>query len=203
MNGRNRKDVSQISAGDIGAVVKLKDTHTNNTLASKNLGVIIRPIQFPDSVIRGAIIPKSKGDEDKISSGLHTVHEEDPTLDVKFEPELGQTVISGQGELQLSLATKRLKDRYKVDVDLVEPRIPYRETIKGRVDDVEYKHKKQSGGRGQYGHVHFKMEPLPRGTGFEFVDAIVGGVVPGRFIPAVEKGIIEIMSKVFYPEVKL
>ncbi|HMN16348.1 MAG: elongation factor G [Ignavibacteriota bacterium] len=195
LNGRNRKDVTQISAGDLGAVVKLKDTHTNNTLASKNLSVIIDEIEFPEAVIRSAILPKAKGDEDKIASGLHTLHEEDPSFFVKYDPEISQTVISGQGELQLALAAKRLKERYKVDVDLIEPRIPYRETIKGRVDDVEYKHKKQSGGRGQYGHVHFKMEPLPRGTGFEFVDAIVGGVVPGRFIPAVEKGIAEIMNK--------
>lgn len=195
LNGRNRKDVTQLLAGDLGAVVKLKDTHTNNTLASKNLSVTINPIAFPEPVIRSAILPKAKGDEDKIASGLHTLHEEDPSFFVTYDPEISQTIISGQGELQLSLAAKRLKERYKVDVDLVEPKIPYRETIKGRVDDVEYKHKKQSGGRGQYGHVHFKMEPLPRGTGFEFVDAIVGGVVPGRFIPAVEKGITEIMSK--------
>ncbi len=195
LNGRNRKDVTQLQAGDLGAVVKLKDTHTNNTLASKNLSVTIAPIAFPEAVIRSAILPKAKGDEDKIASGLHTLHEEDPSFFVTYDPEISQTIISGQGELQLSLATKRLKERYKVDVDLIEPKIPYRETIKGRVDDVEYKHKKQSGGRGQYGHVHFKMEPLPRGTGFEFVDAIVGGVVPGRFIPAVEKGITEIMGK--------
>ncbi|MEO8230844.1 MAG: elongation factor G [Ignavibacteriota bacterium] len=195
LNGRNRTDVSQISAGDLGAVVKLKDTHTNNTLASKNLSVLISPIEFPKSVIRSAILPKAKGDEDKIASGLHSLHEEDPSFFVKFDPEISQTIISGQGELQLSLAAKRLKERYKVDVDLIEPKIPYRETIKGRTDDVEYKHKKQSGGRGQYGHVHFKMEPLPRGTGFEFVNAIVGGVVPGKFIPAVEKGIIETMQK--------
>ncbi len=195
LNGRNRTDVSQLSAGDLGAVVKLKDTHTNNTLTSKNLSVIISQIEFPDAVIHSAILPKAKGDEDKIASGLHTLHEEDPSFFVKYDPEISQTIISGQGELQLALAAKRLKERYKVDVDLIEPKIPYRETIKGRTDDVEYKHKKQSGGRGQYGHVHFKMEPLPRGTGFEFVDAIVGGVVPGRFIPAVEKGINEIMSK--------
>lgn len=195
LNGRNRKDVAAISAGDFGAVVKLKDTHTNNTLASKNLSVIIDPIKFPEAVMQSAILPKAKGDEDKIATGLHALHEEDPSFSVKFDPEISQTIISGQGELQLSLAAKRLKERYKVDVDLVEPKIPYKETIKGRVDDVEYKHKKQSGGRGQYGHVHFKMEPLPRGTGFEFVDAIVGGVVPGRFIPAVEKGIIETMNK--------
>ncbi len=195
LNGHNRNEVTQILAGDLGAVVKLKDTHTNNTLTSKNLPVIIKPIEFPESVIRGAIVPKAKGDEDKIASGLHTLHEEDPSFSVKFDPEISQTIISGQGELQLSLAVKRLKERYGVDVDLVEPRVPFRETIKAKVEEVEYKHKKQSGGRGQYGHVYFKMEPLPRGKGFEFEDAIVGGVVPGRFIPAVEKGIIETMEK--------
>ena len=195
INGHNRKDVTQILAGDLGAVVKLKDTHTNNTLASKNYSVTISPIQFPEAVIRGAIKAKAKGDEDKIASGLHTLHEEDPSFSVRYDPEISQTIVSGQGELQLSLAVKRLKERYGVEVDLVEPRIPYREAIKGKVEDVEYKHKKQSGGRGQYGHVHFKMEPLPRGKGFEFVDAIVGGVVPGRFIPAVEKGIAETMEK--------
>jgi elongation factor G len=195
LNGHNRKDVNQIKAGDLGAVVKLKDTHTNNTLSSKAFSVVMKPIEFPSAVIRGAIKPKAKGDEDKIASGLHTLHEEDPSFSVKYDPEIAQTIISGQGELQLSLAVKRLKERYGVEVDLVEPRVPYRETIRGSVNDVEYKHKKQSGGRGQYGHVHFKMEPLPRGEDFEFVNAIVGGVVPGRFIPAVEKGIQEAMSK--------
>lgn len=195
INGHNRKEVTKIYAGDIGAVVKLKDAHANNTLSSKNYAVVVNPIKFPDPVLRGAILAKAKGDEDKIASGLHTLHEEDPSFNVKFDSELAQTIISGQGELQLSLAIKRLKERYGVEVDLVEPKVPYRETIKGRIEDVEYKHKKQSGGRGQYGHVHFKMEPLPRGKGFEFVNAIVGGVVPGRFIPAVEKGIIETMTK--------
>lgn len=194
-NGKIRKDISKIVAGDIGAVVKLKDTHTNNTLSSKNYSILVDPIQFPEPIIHGAIIPKAKGDEDKISAGLHTLHEEDPTFTVKFDPELGQTVVAGQGELQLSLAVKLLKDRYGVDVDLAEPRIPYRETIKGRCDNAEYKHKKQSGGKGQYGHVVIKLEPVERGKGFEFVNAIVGGVIPGRFIPAVEKGIIETMGK--------
>ncbi len=195
LNGKHRKEVDEIVAGDIGAVVKLKDTHTGNTLASKNQQVVFPPIKFPEPVIRGAIKPKAKGDEDKISSGLHTVHEEDPTLTVHFDPELGQTIVSGQGELQLALAVKLLKDRFGVEVDLVEPRIPYRETIKGVCESAEYKHKKQSGGRGQYGHVYLKLEPTERGKGYEFVDAIVGGVVPGRFIPAVEKGLKEIMEK--------
>ena len=195
LNGKNRKEVTKMSAGDIGAVVKLKDTHTGNTLTTKEQNFVLPEIKFPESVIRGAIKPKAKGDEDKIASGLHTVHEEDPTFSTHFDPELGQSIVSGQGELQLSLATKLLKDRYGVEVELVEPRIPYRETIKSKCEDAEYKHKKQSGGRGQYGHVHLKVEPLQRGTGFEFVNAIVGGVVPGRFIPAVEKGLNEIMQK--------
>jgi len=195
LNGHNRNEVTRILAGDLGAVVKLKDSHTNNTLSSKNFAVFVKPIEFPEPVIRGAIQPKAKGDEDKIANGLHTLHEEDPSFSVKFDPELSQTIISGQGELQLSLAVKRLKERYGVEVDLVEPKVPFKETIKAVVHDAEYKHKKQSGGRGQYAHVHFKLEPLERGKGFEFVDAIVGGVVPGRFIPAVEKGIVEAMQK--------
>lgn len=195
LNGKNRKDIPKLFAGDIGAVVKLKDTHTGDTLTSKNYSVVLPPINFPEPIISDAIVPKAKGDEDKISAGLHTMHEEDPSFTLKFDPELSQTIVSGQGELQLALAVKLLKDRYGVEVDLVQPKIPYRETIKGVCENAEYKHKKQSGGRGQYGHVVLKLEPLPRGTGFEFVDAIVGGVVPGRFIPAVEKGIVETMQK--------
>jgi len=147
LNGHHRKDVSQVVAGDIGAVVKLKDSHTNNTLATKNYPVIINPIVFPEAVIRGAIVPKAKGDEDKIATGLHTLHEEDPSFNVKFDPEISQTIISGQGETQLTLAVKRLKERYGVEVDLIEPRIPFRETMKRQIGDVQYKHKKQSGGR--------------------------------------------------------
>ena len=195
LNGHNRTEVSKLSAGDIGAVVKLKNTHTNNTLSSKNLSVSLSPINFPDAAIRGAIVTKAKGDEDKIATGLHTLHEEDPSFNVHFDPELSQTIISGQGELHLSLAVKRLEERFGVKVELVEPKVPFRETIKTSAKDVQYKHKKQSGGRGQYGHVHFKMEPLPRGKGFEFENKVVGGAIPGRFIPAVEKGILETMEK--------
>jgi elongation factor G len=129
-----------------------------------------------------------------MGSGLHTLHEEDPTFVVKVDPELHQTTLSGQGELHLTIITKRLKAKYGVDVDLNEPRIAYRETIRGRANETEYKHKKQSGGRGQYGHVWIKLEPLARGGGFEFDDAIVGGTVPGRFVPAVEKGIQEALE---------
>lgn len=195
LNGRNRKEVPKLSAGDIGAVVKLKDSHTGDTLCSKNFTVVIPQIEYPEPVIRFAVKPKAKGDEDKISAALHTAHEEEPSLISRYDGEIAQTIVSGQGELQLNLAIKLLKDRYGVEVDLIEPRIPYRETIRGKCEDSEYKHKKQSGGRGQYGHVHLKIEPLPRGTGYEFEDAIVGGVVPGRFIPAVEKGLKDTLSK--------
>jgi elongation factor G len=194
MNGKDRKDAGKLVAGDIGAVVKLKDTHTNNTLSSKAFSIFLPPIQFPEPVISMAIVAKAKGDEDKIANGLHILHEEDPTFVVKVDPELHQTVISGQGELHLTIILKRLKARFGVDVDMVEPKIPYREAIRGKCPEIEYKHKKQTGGRGQFGHVWLKLEPLPRGTGFEFVDAIVGGVVPGRFVPAVEKGIVEAMT---------
>ena len=136
LNGRNRKDIARIQAGDIGAVVKLKDTHTNATLTSKNFTAVIEPTVYPDPIIQDAIVPKAKGDEDKISAGLHTLHEEDPTFISRFDPELSQTVVAGQGELQLQLAVKLLKDRYGVEVDLKEPRIPYREKIIKRIDDT-------------------------------------------------------------------
>lgn len=193
MNGRDRKEVAKLHAGDLGAVVKLKDTHTNNTLSTKTFPVIYHPIVFPDPVISEAIIPKHKGEEDKIGGGLHTLHEEDPTFVYKVDPEIKQTVVAGQGELHLTIIIRRLKEKFGVEVDLIEPRIPFKETIKGSVADAEFKHKKQSGGRGQYGHVHLKIEPKRRGEGFEFEDAVVGGVVPGRFIPAVEKGINDAM----------
>jgi len=194
MNGRERKEIGKLLAGDIGAVVKLKDTHTNDTLSGKAFSVILPPIPFPDPVISMAIATKTKGDEDKIANGLHGLHQEDLTFIMTVDPELHQTVISGQGELHLAIMVNRLKAKYGVDVELVEPKIPYRETIRGRANEVEYKHKKQTGGRGQFGHVWLKIEPLPRGGGFEFVDAIVGGVVPGRFVPAVQKGIVEAME---------
>ncbi|MEO8666508.1 MAG: elongation factor G, partial [Ignavibacteria bacterium] len=121
-------------------------------------------------------------------------HEEDPTFIVQFNPETAQTLISGQGEIHLNTILNRMKSKYSFEVDVSNPKIPYRETIRARVNDVEYKHKKQSGGRGQFGHVHLKIEPQERGKGFEFDNAIVGGVVPGRFVPAVEKGLIEILN---------
>lgn len=194
MNGKDRKELGEVVCGDIAGVVKLKDSHTNNTLSSKAFPVVLSEINFPKPNMTLAIHAKNKGDDDKIAQSLHSLHEEDPTFIVQFNPETSQTLISGQGEIHLTTILNRMKNKYNLEVEVSNPKIPYRETIKARVNDVEYKHKKQSGGRGQFGHVHLKIEPQERGKGFEFVNAIVGGVVPGRFVPAVEKGLIEILN---------
>jgi elongation factor G len=194
LNGKHKEPVDVLAAGDVGALVKLKETHTGDSLCSKNKTIQFPSIQFPEPKIREAIKPKAKGDEDKIANGLHTLHEEDPTFVYKNDPEIHQTIISGQGELHLATILTRLKTRFGVEVFEEEPRIPYRETIKGR-SEAQGKYKKQSGGRGQYGDCHLRIEPLARGSDFEFVDAIVGGVIPGKFIPAIEKGVVECMEK--------
>lgn len=190
MNGKNRKEIGQVEVGDIGAIVKLKGTSTGDTLCDKAQPILLPEIKFPEPVIRVAVVPKAKGDEEKISTGLNTIQDEDPTFKVVIDPELKQTIIHGQGEMHLDIIIKRLKDKYGVEVDVVEPKIPYRETIKGKSEGA-HKYKKQSGGRGQYGDVSLRVEPLARGEGYEFVDAVVGGVIPGKYIPAVEKGIKE------------
>ncbi len=194
MNGKERKEMPEVVVGDIAGVVKLKDSHTNNTLSSKANPVVLHEIYLPKPNITMAIVAKNKGDEDKIASALHSLHEEDPTFIVQYNPETAQTLISGQGEIHLNTILNRMKSKYNFEVDVTNPRIPYRETIRSVVNDAEYKHKKQSGGRGQFGHVHLKLEPQERGKGFEFVDAVVGGVVPGRFVPAVEKGLQEVLN---------
>ncbi|MCZ7558356.1 MAG: elongation factor G [Bacteroidia bacterium] len=194
MRGRERTDVPKIPVGDIGAVVKLKDTHTNDTLATKGSALIIPSIAFPDPVMSAAVKARNKGDEEKIGMGLNTMHEEDPSFQIKIDQETGETIILGQGEIHIDVMVKRLKQRFGVDVDLKAPRIPFRETIRKHAD-VSYKHKKQTGGAGQYAEVYIKVDPQPRGTGYEFVDAIVGGVISGRFVPAVDKGIQEQMAR--------
>lgn len=190
MSGKVRKTVDRVDCGDIGALVKLKNTHTGDTLCDPRDPIILPPVVVPDPVHRIAVSPRAKGDEEKLSTGLHALHEEDPSFIVSYDPELKQTIVSGQGELHLNIILKRLKDKFGVDVDTEPPRIPYRETIR-KTAEGQGKYKKQTGGRGQYGDVWLKLEPLPRGSKdpLEFVDAIVGGVVPGKFIPAVEKGI--------------
>ncbi len=193
MSGKNRKEAATVACGDIAAVVKLKDTHTNNTLSSRSFPVVLHPIEFPAPVITSAVAAKNKGDEEKMAIGLHSLHEEDPTFLVRHDPELHQMLIEGQGELQLDIAIKRLKERFKVDVEIVEPRIPFRETIKSSAD-TRYRHKKQSGGAGQFGEVAIKLQPRRRGEGYEFIDAIVGGVVSNKHIPAVDKGIHDFLT---------
>ncbi|HZK76193.1 MAG TPA: elongation factor G [Candidatus Kapabacteria bacterium] len=193
MSGKNRKETPTVACGDIAAAVKLKDTHTNNTLSSRTFPVVLHPIEFPAPVITSAVAAKNKGDEEKMAIGLHSLHEEDPTFLVRHDPELHQMLIEGQGELQLDIAIKRLKERFKVDVEIVEPRIPFRETIKASAD-TRYRHKKQSGGAGQFGEVAIKLVPKRRGEGYEFIDAIVGGVVSNKHIPAVDKGIHDFLT---------
>jgi len=194
LNGKLRKEIGNVPAGDMGALVKLKNTHTGDTLCDKRRPVVLPGIDFPEPVIRMAIRPRARADEDKIGSGLSRLHEEDPTFVYKVDPELKQTIISGQGELQLEIIVGKLKANFGVEVDLTEPRIPYRETIQV-AGQGHHKHKKQTGGHGQYGEVYLKLEPLERGKGFEFVNAIVGGAIPSKFIPSVEKGIIEAMQE--------
>ncbi|MBI4720957.1 MAG: elongation factor G [Chitinivibrionia bacterium] len=194
IQGKTRKETEALGAGDLGAVVKLKNTKIGDSLCDKSKQLKFRPTDFPKPSIFSAIEGQAKADEEKIGTGLNRLVEEDPTFSVQVDPEIRQTLISGQGELHLDVITGKLKRRFGVEVILSKPRIPYRETIK-KSAEAQGKYKKQSGGRGQYGDVWVKIEPLPRGAQFEFVDGIVGGVVPGKFIPAVEKGIIGAMKE--------
>jgi elongation factor G len=193
MNGKERKEIPTVVAGDMGALVKLRQTHTGDVLTSKGDLFALPKIEYPSPVVDVGIRPLSKGDEEKISSGLSRLREEDPTFKVMADAELNQTLIFAQGELQVDILVKKLKEKFGVDVELEKPRIPYRETITGKAE-VQHKYKKQSGGRGQYGDVYIRMSPRKRGEGFEFVNAIVGGVIPGKFIPSVEKGVVEAMK---------
>jgi len=188
LNGKNRMSVNHLNAGDIGAVVKLKDTHTSNTLCSQKFQVIMDTVLLPNSNIHMGIIPKAKGDEEKLAMGLSTLHEEDPTFVYHVDPELHQTVISGQGELHLQVSIQRLQRRFGIDIDTFKPRIPFRETIKGK-GEAKYRHKKQSGGAGQFAEVWMRIEPKERGEGVEFVSSLVGQNVDRVFVPSVEKGV--------------
>jgi elongation factor G len=194
MNGGKRDDMGVIGAGDIGALIKLKDTHTGNTLCNKNGHLEIQTFEFPHPLIRVAVEPKSRGDEDKIGTGLQHIHEEDPSFFSRFDPELHQIIAEGQGELHLTVVFDKLQRKYGVEVDLVEPRIPYRETIQSSAEG-QHRHRKQSGGRGQFGEASLRVAPKQRGDGFEFIDKIVGGAIPGKFVPAVEKGVLETLER--------
>lgn len=191
--GHNRTELGVIYAGEIGAVVKLKETRTGDTLCSRQNPVLLPWISAPPSVANAAIIPKSKEDEEKISTGLSRLHQEDPFFTVVYDPEIKQLILSGAGETHLEMTVERLKRRFGVEVNIIQPRIPYRETIRGRAES-QGRYKRQTGGRGQFGDTWIRIEPQPRGAGYEFVDAVVGGAVPSRFIPAVDKGIQETLG---------
>jgi elongation factor G len=188
--GKERVEVERLSAGDIGSVAKLKDTHTGDTFCWREAPVRLPPIPFPDSVATSAVLVKQRGEEDKLAAGLHKLHEEDPTFHFEYNSELGQTLIHGMGERHFDTILNRLERKFGVHAELVRPRVAYRETIKGKAEG-QGKHKKQSGGRGQYGDCWIRVSPLPRGAGYEFVDDIVGGVIPGKYIPAVDRGVQE------------
>ncbi len=193
LQGRDRKEVGKLEAGDIAAVVKLKATHTNDTLGNKGKSYVLPPTVFPEPLAVEAIVPKHKGEEDKIGIAMHKIMEEDPTTRLEVDSELRQQLLRGMGELHLEVILDKLRDKH-VEVELKKPRVPFREAITRKAEG-QGRYKKQTGGRGQYGDVWLKLEPLPRGTGFEFVDNVVGGVVPRQYIPAVEKGVIESMRE--------
>ncbi|MDP3774569.1 MAG: elongation factor G [Gemmatimonadales bacterium] len=188
--GKEKVEVATLHAGDIGAVAKLRETHTNDTLSAPGMPVVLPRVPFPEPVIHVAIEAKVKGEEDKISIGLGKLHEEDPTFHWEYNGEVRQTWIRGLGERHLEVILGRLARKFGVHAGTVKPKIPYRETIKGKAEG-EGKHKKQTGGRGQFGDCWIRMMPLPRGSGYVFDDQIVGGSIPGKFIPAVDRGIQE------------
>jgi elongation factor G len=192
--GKERLEVSKLHAGDIGVVAKLRNTHTNETLTSQDRPVVLQNINFPEPDIQLAVRAVTRSDEDKIGNALHKLHEEDPTFDSHYDPELRQTIIRGLGELHLEVQMERLRRKYHVEVTTEEPRIPYRETIR-RSAEAQGKYKKQTGGHGQFGDCHIRLKPLARGEGYRFVDGITGGVIPGKFIPSVDKGIQESLKK--------
>lgn len=196
LKGKNQEATAEVHAGDIGAVAKLADTSTGDTLCDKAKAIQYMAIEFPAPVFTVAIRAKTKVDEDKLGPGLARLADEDPTFHFRREPETGETLISGLGESHVEIIVDRLKRKFGADVDVDTPRIPYRETITMPAK-AQGKHKKQTGGRGQYGDAWVELQPLERGQGFEFVDKIVGGSVPKQYIPAVEKGVREAMDRGF------
>ncbi len=194
MHAIKREEVKEIYAGEIGAVVGLKDTTTGDTLASDKDKVILEAMQFPEPVISVVLEPKTKADQDKIGAALGKLTQEDPTFRVSTDEETGQTIISGMGELHLEIIVDRMKREFKVEAEVGAPQVSYRETIKKEVEQ-EYKYAKQSGGRGQFGHVYLRIKPGEAGAGYTFNNEIKGGVIPKEFIPAIEKGCGEAMQK--------
>ncbi len=192
--GKTQKNVEALGPGEIGVAQKLKETLTGDTLCDEAQPFELPRITFPEASISFAIQPKTRGDEDKISNALARIAEEDPTVHYHYDPETKQLLVAGVGSLHVEMVVERMKRKYNVDVNLLPPRIPYKETVKGRAEG-QGKYKKQTGGRGQYGDVWLRVEPLPRGGGFEFVDEIFGGAVPRNYIPSAEKGVRDCMKK--------
>lgn len=195
LRGKNQIATTEVRAGDIGVVAKLQETSTGHTLCDKSRPVAIEPLTMPDPIYTVAIVAKSKADEDRLGPGLARLQDEDPTFHARRDPETGQTLLSGMGDLHLEVIIDKLKRKFNTEVTTEELRIPYRETITRPVQRVEGKFKRQSGGRGQYGHCFINMEPLPRGSGIEFTESIVGGAIPKNYLPAIEKGIREAAEK--------
>ncbi|HZN52172.1 MAG TPA: elongation factor G [Methylomirabilota bacterium] len=194
LQGKTQKNVEALGPGEIGVAQKLKETQTGDTLTEEAQPFELPKITFPEAAISFAIQPKTRGDEDKISTALQRIAEEDPTVHYHFDPETKQLLVSGVGSMHVEMVVERMKRKYNVDVSLLPPRIPYKETVKGRAEG-QGKYKKQTGGRGQYGDTWLRVEPMTRGGGFEFVDDVFGGAVPRNFIPSVEKGVRECMKK--------
>ena len=193
MHSNKREEIKELYAGEIGAIVGLKDTLTGDTLSSEKDKVILERMEFPDPVISVAVEPKTKADQEKMGIALNKLAQEDPSFRVTTDEESGQTIISGMGELHLEVIVDRMLREFKVDAEVGKPQVAYRETIRQTVEQ-EYKYAKQSGGRGQYGHVFLRLEPLDPGKGYEFVNDIKGGVVPKEYVPAVDKGIQEALQ---------
>ncbi|MBN1897464.1 MAG: elongation factor G [Spirochaetes bacterium] len=205
--GKERKEVKSISAGDIAVIVKLKGTSVGDTLCRSKEKVLFPKINFPTPLLEIAIIPQTKADQEKMSTSLHKMLEEDPTIKVKIDAELKQTIVSGMGEIQLNIFISNLKNKYNVNVETENPKVHYRETIKKK-SSAQGKYKKQTGGRGQFGDCWIELEPLSMNNGgdFEFVDKIVGGAIPNKYIPAVEKGVKEALQKgllAHFPVIKI
>jgi elongation factor G len=194
MHANQREEIKEVYAGDIAAAVGLKDATTGETLCDPDSIVILERMVFPEPVISQAVEPKTKADQEKMGLALNRLAQEDPSFRVKTDEESGQTIISGMGELHLEILVDRMKREFSVEATVGKPQVAYRETIRKVCEEIEGKFVKQSGGRGQYGHVVLKLEPQAPGKGFEFVDAIKGGVVPREYIPAVEKGIVETLN---------
>ena len=190
LQGKMQTHVTELKAGDLGAVAKLKDTHTNDILSDKATAVRVAPITFPEPVLSYAIEPKSRGDEDKISTAMHRLEEEDPSIKYGRDQQTHELLLAGQGQLHIEVTVAKLKRRFGVEVNLKPPRIPYRETITASTE-AHGRHKKQTGGHGQFGDCKIRVEPLPRGSDFQFEDDIFGGSIPRQYVPAVEKGIQE------------